>query len=129
MTTELPRITHMPSRAFSPFGLLSVASSRTTLRKTLEAHQPLRQTLRILLSHIISSEGSHHLARAIELDFDALVEVLCSSSAYIFKCSRRMGHGVGLVQGGAFSFSETCDSPSSVLAALEAYRRCYEMWW
>lgn len=34
ITTELPLITHIPIRTFSPLGLLSLASSRTMLRKT-----------------------------------------------------------------------------------------------
>ena len=36
MTTELPRITHMPSLTFSLFGFDSVASSRTMFKKTFE---------------------------------------------------------------------------------------------
>ena len=37
MTTAFPRITHIPRRTFSLFGLLSVASSRTMLRKTYKS--------------------------------------------------------------------------------------------
>ena len=38
MTTAFPRITHIPRRTFSLFGLLSVASSRTMLRKTYKSN-------------------------------------------------------------------------------------------
>ena len=36
------------------------------------------------MSYIVSSEGTHHLARAIQLDFNALVEVLRSWSVHNF---------------------------------------------
>lgn len=42
ITTEFPRITHMPRRTFSLFGLDSVASSRTMFRKTCSMFQHSR---------------------------------------------------------------------------------------
>lgn len=96
ITTEFPRITHMPSLTFSPFGLLSVASSSTMLRKTYTLKQPQQERshdqlssqshiqyllilslfLSFFSSYIITTKGTHHLPRAVELHFDALVEVL-----------------------------------------------------
>jgi hypothetical protein len=39
ITTEFPRMTHIPMRTFSPFGRASVASSSTMFRKTLDSCQ------------------------------------------------------------------------------------------
>lgn len=67
----------MPNLTFSPLGLLSVASSRTRLRKTfnVSAHIPYMYVFGDL-SYIVASQGAHHFPRTIELDFDALVKVL-----------------------------------------------------
>lgn len=45
ITTELPLITTIPMRTFSPFAFSSTASSRTTLRKTLREHKCQRNSV------------------------------------------------------------------------------------
>lgn len=61
-------------------------------------------------TYIVSAEGSHYFARAVELDFDALVEVLGDDCVKFLGEGKNRGAEVG--------------APFSVLAVLEAWWMC-----
>ena len=72
MTTAFPRMTHIPSRTFSLFGLLSVASSRTMLRKTYRStiaistlRQESAQAIEGRKTYIVTAQRAHDFPRAV----------------------------------------------------------------
>jgi len=100
MTTEFPRITHMPSRTFSLLGFCSVASSRTMLRKTFFP----RVVSRLLRGGTVGRARERHTSYPLSVPMTLREPLSWTSTRLSRYCEARVALAVGFRK---WTFGET----------------------